>query len=54
MEDRDETFRRKVRDSYLEQARRDPDRHAVIDARGEPEQVWAALLDALRARLGPA
>jgi dTMP kinase len=51
MEDRTREFRRRVRESYLAQARRDPARHAVIDARGGPEEVWAALLSTLDARL---
>jgi len=48
MEDRDLAFRRAVRRSYLEQAREEPTRHAVIDASRGPEEVWVATLTALR------
>jgi len=51
MEDRDAEFRRKVRQSYLHQAKGDPDRFLVIDARGEPDSVFASLLDGLSSRL---
>jgi dTMP kinase len=50
MEDRDLEFRRKVRQSYLLQAKADPDRFLVIDARGEPDQVFARLLEGLARR----
>ncbi|MDX2132151.1 MAG: dTMP kinase [Planctomycetota bacterium] len=49
MEDRDASFRTAVRAGYLAQAARDPARHAVLDASGTPDEVWARLLDALRA-----
>jgi dTMP kinase len=50
MEEKGREFRRRVRESYLEQARRDPERHAVINARQGPEQVWDALVEVLRNR----
>jgi dTMP kinase len=50
MEDRDRDFRRRVRQSYLDQAAADPGRYAVIDARDDEERVWSRLLAALRER----
>lgn len=40
-------FHTRVRQSYLDQATRDPARHAVIDASGTPDQVVAAVLAAV-------
>ncbi|MFO8033294.1 MAG: dTMP kinase [Desulfohalobiaceae bacterium] len=40
-------FHRKVRQAYLELASRDPARIRLLDARGEPQQVWARVLRAL-------
>lgn len=51
LEDRDAEFRRKVRQSYLHQAKADPGRFLVIDARGEPDAVFARLLEGLASRL---
>lgn len=48
MEQKGHAFHRKVREGYLDQARRDPDRHAVIDASKDPDAVNAMLLEALR------
>lgn len=50
IEQRGPAFRAKVRESYLEQAERDPSRYVVVDARGTPEEVWKLLLEALAAR----
>lgn len=50
MEDRTREFRRKVREGYVELARLDPARHALIDARGGPEEVWGRTVQALRER----
>jgi dTMP kinase len=52
MEDKGREFQRKVRESYLNQAERDPSRHAVLDARRGPEEVWEAMLGALGERFG--
>jgi len=52
MEDRDAAFRRRVRESYLAQAKKDPARFGVVDARGGPDEVWALTLEKLRARFG--
>lgn len=49
MEDRDAAFHRRVRQGYLDQAAREPGRHALINAAGTPEQVWGRLLGALEA-----
>ncbi|MFO0875536.1 MAG: dTMP kinase [Phycisphaerales bacterium] len=49
MEQKDAAFHRRVREGYLDQARRDPAHHLVIDARPEPDAVWSALLAALEA-----
>lgn len=51
IEARPEAFRERVRRSYLEQARRHPSRHAVIDATGGPDRVFADTLAALMGRL---
>ncbi len=40
IESRGREFHRKVRFGYLEQARAQPDRHAIIDAVGSLDQVW--------------
>ena len=45
-------FHRRVRDSYLEQARDDPDRWFVTDACAPPSSIAAAVLQKLRVELG--
>lgn len=45
MEAKGNTFHRKVRDGYLDQARRHPEHYLVIDATAEPETVWARLVE---------
>lgn len=47
-------FHRRVRDGFLEIARRAPRRCTVIDAAASPEQVRAAIWDAVRSRLAAA
>lgn len=44
MEAKDLAFHARVRQGYLDQATFDPARHLVLDARGEPDAVFAALL----------
>lgn len=44
-------FHRRVREGFLEEARREPDRWVVLDASQSPEQVAARAWDAIRARL---
>ena len=51
IEDKDAAFHARVRAGYLEQARRWPDRYEVIDARPEPDAVYATALRVLQARL---
>lgn len=51
MERKGAEFHRKVRAGYLDQARRDPERFAVVDARCDEASVLRAALDALRERL---
>jgi len=40
-------FHERIRGSFLDQARRDPDRHAVVDASGSPEDVQHRVLAVL-------
>lgn len=51
MEAKGSAFHARVRQGYLDQARRDPDRYAVIDARPDEDTVAAELLRVLQARL---
>jgi dTMP kinase len=44
-------FHRKVRQGYLDLARKDPKHHLVIDASRGPEEVWAQLVEKLPERL---
>ncbi|MCC6675636.1 MAG: dTMP kinase [Phycisphaerales bacterium] len=53
IEQRGDEFQRKVRQSYLDQARADPAHHLVIDAARGPEEVWSSLLAGLEARFAP-
>jgi dTMP kinase len=46
-EDEDLAFHRRVRDGYLELARREPDRYRVVPATGEPPEVESRILEAL-------
>lgn len=50
MEAKGRDFHRLVRHGYLEQARQDPTRYAVLDASRPPEHVWSQVLATLEAR----
>ena len=50
VERRDSAFHRRVRQGFLDQAKLDPQRYLVVDASGEPQGVFTALLRALEAR----
>lgn len=52
MEQKGDAFHRRVREGYLDQARRDPKGYAVVDASKGPDEVTAALMKTLRERLG--
>jgi thymidylate kinase len=41
-----------VRQGFLEQAQAEPDRYLLIDASGDADSVFAALLKGLQERLG--
>ncbi|MEM9165650.1 MAG: dTMP kinase [Planctomycetota bacterium] len=51
IEARPAEFRARVRASYQDQARRDPERHALLDARTAPDAVYAELLAELTRRI---
>lgn len=51
MEQKGDAFHRRVREGYLDQARRDPKGYAVIDASKGPDDVTADLMRTLKARL---
>ena len=48
MEQKGSEYHHQVRQGYLEQARQDPSRYLVIDARVEPDMVFERLLQGLR------
>lgn len=48
IEQRGNDFQSRVREGYLEQARKHPDRYAVIDASKGPDEVYEATLGVLR------
>lgn len=48
----DEAFFVRVREGYLALAREDPEHWVVLDGSGAPDDVGAAVLDAVRTRLG--
>jgi dTMP kinase len=52
IESRDAEYRRRVRAGYLEQAKREPERVAIVDASPAPEAVERAMLAELRKRFG--
>ncbi len=54
MERKGAEFHRKVRQGYLEQARREPDTYAVVDACQDEHSVLRSALGALRERLAGA
>ncbi|HEX9493029.1 MAG TPA: dTMP kinase, partial [Thermoanaerobaculia bacterium] len=49
-EQEDLRFHRRVREGYLTLAASEPDRYAVIDAAGTPDEVLARTLDVVRTR----
>ena len=51
MEAKGAAFHRRVRQGYLAQAERDPDRHLVIDATQTEDEVFVALVEGITARL---
>jgi dTMP kinase len=44
-------FHRRVREGYLALAAAEPQRYAVIDAEGSPDEVYARMTDVLESRL---
>jgi dTMP kinase len=50
MEQKDATFRRRVREGYLAQAAADPARHLVIGAQASSDRVFAQLLEGFAQR----
>ena len=50
MEVKGAAFHQKVRQGYLDQAKADPDRYLVIDARDEPDVVFVRLIEGLKAK----
>lgn len=52
MEAKGAAFHRKVRQGYLELARTDPARYAVLDASRDEDAVWTDLVALLKARAG--
>ncbi|MCC7408337.1 MAG: hypothetical protein IT442_09705, partial [Phycisphaeraceae bacterium] len=53
IEAKDQDFHRRVRQGYLDQAAADPARYLVLDASQKPDEVFDALLAALRHRFSP-
>jgi dTMP kinase len=45
-------FHRKLRDGFIDIARREPDRCVVLDARPQIEDISKKLIDIVRAKLG--
>jgi len=50
MEQKGADFHRRVRQGFLDQAEQMPERHLVVDARPEPDEVFRTLLDGLKRR----
>jgi dTMP kinase len=50
MEAKGREFHREVRRGYLEQARRNPERYALVDASKGPDEVWEQVVGVLEAR----
>ena len=48
MEQKGAAFHKRVREGYLHQAERWPDRYLVVDAREPQDVVTAAMLDGMR------
>ena len=57
MELKSDEFHNRVRQGYLQQCRDDPARYVAIDARQDPETVFARLIEAfvsrMKAGIGP-
>lgn len=51
MEAKGAAFHRRVRQGYLDQAKQDPDRYLVIDARTDADSVYAAMLAGIEQRV---
>jgi dTMP kinase len=51
IESRGSDFHRKVREGYLDLARKEPERHLVLDASKGPEDVWRELMEKLGSRV---
>jgi dTMP kinase len=52
MELRGAEFHARVREGFVNQAQAEPDRHLLIEASGDADAVFAALLEGLRQRFG--
>ena len=52
MEAKGRAYHRRVREGYLSQAREDPEHYLVIDANGDANAVWSALVEQVAHRLG--
>ena len=48
----EQRFFERVRETYLDRARRFPERYAVVDAAGDPQSVWRHIEAILTKRLG--
>ncbi len=53
IEQEDLAFFERVREAFLDQARREPERFAVIDAARQPDAVWNEIRTCLEERFGP-
>jgi dTMP kinase len=51
IESRGREFHKKVREGYLDLAKREPPRHIVLDASKPPEDVWNQLMEKLGAKI---
>ena len=52
IESRGSPFHRKVRQSYLSQAKANPDRWVIVDGAGDESEVWERVLNAVMQRIG--
>ena len=52
IESRGVAFHRKVRQSYLSQAKANPDRWVIVDGAGDESEVWERVLNAVMQRIG--
>ena len=53
-ESENRAFFTRVRNAYLEIAKREPERVVVVDARGTPDQTHTKIMEIVSTRLGPA